>query len=254
MSIRSKKEIQRELLVPYPKISERKFLKKIRDGFQLDSLIDEKESDFQNIMKLRFWIYSNLDENGNLLPESNSDLAEIENILGKEKFSIDGYSGLTKIFLQALGYTVRKIKLQNPGSFSKKGAFTHFFYEVYLYDLKKWFFVDKDYDIIITKDDMPLNAVELQLAFINEEELEVLNPWKKIACEDYLELVGPYLYYFSTDLNKKYHFITRFFGSKSKMVLVPQYEDFPLPKNNLPKNRSSIITSTISDFYPALDN
>ncbi|MCH4822242.1 hypothetical protein ML462_03565 [Gramella lutea] len=254
MSIRSKKEIQRELLVPYPNNLENKLLQKVRQEFQLDSIIDQKESDFRNILNLRFWIYSNLDKNGNTFAESEKHPKYLADITKKENFHISEYSSLSKLFLQALGYTARKVKLQNPGSFSKKDSFTHFLYEVYLNDLKKWFFIDQQYDIIITKDGIPLNAVELQLAFINEEELEVINPLKKTSSEEYLELVGPYLYYFSTDLNGKYNFITRFLRSKTKLILVPQYEDFPLPKNNLPKSRSSIITSTISDFYPALDN
>ncbi len=252
MSIRIKQE-NIVLNVPTPKKSTRKYLKKIRKKFQLKSLIDPKKSDFQNIMNLRFWIYSNLDHDLKDLPGKNKKLSKLERLAKKGNIEIDEFSVFSKTVLLALGYTVRDVRLHNAGS-SKERISTHNLFEVYLRDLNKWFFIDRKFDIIIKKDGIPLNAVELQEAFLNEEELKVLNPLNKINCEDYLEFIGPFLYYFSTDLNTKHNFITRLFGSKTRLILVPQYQDFPISANAYAKSRSGVLTNSISEFYPVLNN
>ena len=251
MSISLKKDKPLENLVPYPfYYSEHKLLQEIKRTHSLESFFDPEKSDFHNIMNLRFWIYSNWPPINSSFPEKNKELSSFKKAAGIAKSSNPEYSWLTKACLKALGFIVRDIKIHNPEVSSQKQNSKHFLFEVYLEDIGKWFFIDQEFDIIICKEGIPLNAMELQQAFFNEEELEIMNPLKKIECEDYLEYIGSYLNTFSTPLNKvNQSFWDGILRSKKHLLLLPEEQETTrsLQKLNRKKN---IITKSISEFYP----
>ena len=115
--------------------------------------------------------------------------------------------------------------------------------------------MDPCFDIMIKKNGIPLNAVELLQALISGKELEVVNPSNEITCEEYLEKIGPFLFYFSTDLNTEISGIwKRIYGSKDKLTLVPiDEEKSKFFLKNIDK-RKNITTNSIADFYPEINN
>lgn len=162
------------------------------------------------------------------------------------------YSLILKACLRSLGFTVRTLFLE-PGDHAEDGQRKkHVLFEAYLGDRKKWFLIDPIFDIVVQQNEVPLNAVEFQLALAHEEELEIGNPLKLLSSVEYLEWIGPYLFYFTTSLNKGGgNICSRILGSKKKLTLVPVgIKPFGKFQKSL-KKRNRLITHSMADFYVA---
>ena len=253
MSIRFKKEKQLDLQIQYSRKSDDALLKKLREIYDLDSLIDNDKSDFENIINVQSWVYSRWEHDSENIARKNDVFYILEQAAKGKRFRCAEYSTVGKACLQALGFTVRELWLRSRDEELIKRNASHVMNEIYLEDLKKWFFMDPCFDIMIKKNGIPLNAVELLQALIKGKELEVINPSNEITCEEYLEKIGPFLFYFSTNLNKEKSGIwKRIYGSKEQLTLVPiEEETSTFFQKNINK-RNSITTNSIADFYPEI--
>lgn len=126
--------------------------------------------------------------------------------------------------------------------------------EVYLKDLKKWAFIDPQFDVIVTGKGVPLNAVELQHHIANDMQFELSSPNNVITKEDYIEWIGPYLFYFQTSLNKgSVSIADRIIGTKKQLTLVPKGYEEPKYFQRLFRINTSYFTHSVNDFYPTID-
>lgn len=253
MCIRFTKEKQLDLQIQYSSRSNEVLLKKLRNSYELDKLIDEEKSDYENIINVQSWVYSRWDHDSENIAKKNDVFYILEQAAKGKRFRCAEYSTVSKACLQALGFTVRELWLRSRDEELVKRNSCHVMNEIYLKDLKKWFFMDPCFDIMIKKNGIPLNAVELLQSLLNGEELEVINPSNEITCEEYLEKIGPFLFYFSTSLNKeKSGILDLINGSRDELILVPvQEETSAFFKKNINK-RNSITTNSIADFYPEI--
>jgi hypothetical protein len=243
MRIAYLQEEELNLHISYPDGSQELNLKKFREKYKLDTLIFSGKSDFQHILNLRSWIHSRA--------ENSKDDFE-----GEECFTNAGTYVPSKnckfLFtcLESLGFIVRTNWLIPKDINEETSASCYKLKEVYLPDLKKWFFIDPEVGIIITKDEIPLNAVELQEAMQEEEEIEVLNPSEKMNSEEYLEKIGPYLYIFSISLNLgSISCLDRLAGTKKKLSLIPMGADLPQYFQEHKRKRTHIFTNSVKDLY-----
>ena len=253
MSIRFKKEKQLDLQIHYSGKSNEALLKKLRETYNLEGLIDKEKSDFENIINVQTWVYSRWDHDSENIARKNEVFYILEQASKGKRFRCAEYSTVGKACLQSLGFTVRELWLRSRDEELVKRKASHVMNEIYLEDLKKWFFMDPCFDIMIKHNGIPLNAVELLQALIDGKELEVINPTNEITCEEYLERIGPFLFYFSTDLtSKKSRFWDRINGLKDHVTLVPiEEENSSFFQKNIDK-RNNITTNSIADFYPEL--
>ena len=253
MKISYKLEKQLDLRIRYNDKSNEAQLKTLKETNRLETLIDQKNPDFQNIMEVRSWVSLKWEQDAKIFNKSNN----IRTIFNKSEKG-PGNRGLEYILmikscLRSLGFTIRTLFIESKdGEELKKGA-KHVLLEAYLRDKKKWFLIDPKFDIIIKKNGVPLNAIEFQQALVNEEELDVINPSGRINSEDYLEWVGPYLFFFTISLNKgAVNICDGIYGNKKRLTLVPINEEPPLDFKNSMRIRTSLITHSIADFYPEL--
>jgi hypothetical protein len=122
--------------------------------------------------------------------------------------------------------------------------------EVFIPDLNKWIFIDPQYDIMVTENGLPLNAVEVQKAIANNDSIEIINPNQVIGKEEYIEWIGPYLYYFYTSLNKgKVSVWDRIVGNKRQLTLVPEGKDEPKYFQRIFRLNTMYFTNSTKDFY-----
>lgn len=248
MSISFKQEKQLGLQIEYSGNSNTPYLKELRDTYNLESFINMENSDYDNVMSLRAWVYSRWNHQKDAISEKKDALYILKQAEKGERFSCKEYTKVLIACLKSIGFTVRTVHLQ-----SESRAKAHVIYEVYLPDLNKWFFIDPQFDIMVKEDGIPINAVELRQAIIEGNEIEIINPHTVLDSEEYLEWIGHYLFYFITDLNrgpvKCWDIIKR---NKKHLTLVPLEEKSPEYLNWPMSIRTSFVTNSVADFYPEI--
>lgn len=252
MNISYIKEKQLDLQIRYPDKSIEASLKRLKENNRLEDLLDEHNCDFQNIMKVKCWVSSKWENDCKLFKAQAEKRPFPERSKTQDDHRGIEYSLILKACLRSLGFTVRTLFLE-PGDLEEdEQRKKHVLLEAYLSDRKKWFFIDPNFDIVVQQNEVPLNAVEFQQALVHEEELEIGNPLKLLSSVEYLEWIGPYLFYFTTSLNKGGgNICSRIMGSKKKLTLVPVgIKPFGKFQKSL-KKRNRLITHSIGDFYMA---
>lgn len=247
--LKEKSQLCPQLQLQYRDKSRHPDLQKLRRIYKLDELIDLERSCFTNIMEIQSWVHD-LWEHDPMGKCSKNDVLFILSEARKGKrFNCSAYCLVTKACLQALGYTVRRTTLKSTDSPSDRSR--HVVLEVYLEDLKKWFFIDPCYDIMVTKDGRPLNIAELRQSMHDGDELEVLNPTQELSCTEYLEKIGPFLNYFSTPGRVNLQgFWKHFHLNNPHLVMIPENDPaFDLMYTGTRKN---FITRSLAEFYPVL--
>lgn len=149
-------------------------------------------------MKIQSWIQSRWEHNGNNISEHNDPLYILKKTEKGREFRFVEYSIVSSQCQASIGFKVRDLGLMTKDISEVKSHGGHAANEIYLKDLKKWFFIDPQYDLIATFQGVPLNAVELQNCIANNKGFTLINPNKTITKQEYIKWIGPYLYYFVT--------------------------------------------------------
>ncbi|TRO64527.1 transglutaminase domain-containing protein [Christiangramia sabulilitoris] len=253
MSISFKEEKKLASPIRYSGNYKEKNLQKLLNDYKLEQIIDSESSDFENIISIQSWVHGRWEHAKNSPARKKDALYILEQAEKGKRFSCAEYSIVEKACLQALGFMVREIHLKPSDPELLKRNASHLLNEVYLKDLKKWFFIDPCFDIIIKKDGIPLHAVELLDAMIKGDELEVINPTGEITCSEYLEKIGPFLCYFSTSMNQKASgTLERIYKTEEELTYVPLCELAPGNSPRILEKRNRVITRAIEDLYPEL--
>ena len=253
LSIEFNSEPQLEVAIPYQDFSTEEDLIQLRQQYQLDTLISKGKSDFENVMNVQTWVHSRWKHDGDNVAEKTDPIYILEQAEKGEQFRCVEYSIVTSACLKSLGYIVRGLWLKTRDVDVVNYGAGHAVNEVYLHDKKKWFFMDPQFDIMVAKDGLPLNAVEFQKAIVNQEEVTVFNPSKEISDEDYKQWIGPYLFYFTTSLNNGPISVwDRIAGNKRQITLVPVGHQPPTYFQRLFRIKTNLKTNSSRDFYPTL--
>ncbi|MCZ8023687.1 MAG: transglutaminase-like domain-containing protein [Cytophagales bacterium] len=227
---------------------------KLRNSYHLDSLIKSADNDFEKILIIQSWVQSRWAHDGNSSPEKNDALFILQEAEKGKKFRCVEYSLVTRECLQSLGFKIRSIGLMTRDVNEVNYGAGHVANEVYLKDLKKWAFIDPQFDVIVAENGIPLNAVELQYHIANNIPFEVSSPNNVITKEGYIEWIGPYLFYFQTSLNKgSLSILDRIIGTKKQLTLVPKGNEEPKYFQRLFRINNSYFTNSVGDFYPIIE-
>jgi len=228
-------------------------LVKLRKTYHLDSLVKTAKNDFEKILVIQSWVQSRWKHDSDSSPEKNDALFILQEAEKGKRFRCVEYSLVTRECLQSLGFKVRSLGLMTKDINEVNYGAGHVANEVYLNDLNKWAFIDPQYDVIATKNSVPLNAVELQFNIANDIPFELSSPNNVITKEDYIEWIGPYLFYFQISLNKGGVSIwDRIIGTKKQLTLVPKGSEEPKYFQRLFRINNSYFTNSIGDFYPII--
>lgn len=233
--------------------SNRDYYIRLRTEYKLDSLVKEHTTDFEKVTKIQSWVQSRWEHDGENIPEQNDALFILKEAEKGKQFRCVEYSIVAGQCLASLGFKVRSLGLMTKDISEVKSGGGHVVNEVYRQDLKKWVFIDPQYDLITTYNDVPLNAVELQNCIANDLDFEILNPNQTITKEEYEKWIGPYLYYFSTTIKGEPIGIwDRIIGNKKQLTLYPKGAERPKYFQNLIRINNSHYTSSVGDFYPQI--
>lgn len=229
-------------------------LMKLRNTYHLDSLVKQADNDFEKILVIQSWVQSRWQHDGDLTPEKNDALYILQEAEKGKRFRCVEYSLVARECLRSLGFKVRSIGLMTRDINEVNYGAGHVANEVYLTDLQKWVFIDPQFDVIVTKNGVPLNAVELQYHIANNIPFELSSPNNVISKEEYVKWIGPYLFYFQTSLNKGSVSIwDRITGTKKQLTLVPKNHEEPKYFQRLFRINNSYFTNSIGDFYPKIE-
>lgn len=230
-------------------------LKVLRQEFKLDSLVKNCKTDFEKLTVIQSWVQSRWKHNGENVPAKSDALFILREAEKGQQFRCVEYSIVASQCLQSLGFIVRGLGLMAKDINNVKSGGGHVANEVYLKDLKKWVFIDPQYDIITTYNGNPLNAIELQRCLSNNLSYDIINPNKTISKEEYQKWIGPYLYYFMTSLKgERIGIWDRIVGNKKQLTLYPIGAVKPKYFQNLIRLNNSYYTNSTTDFYPEISN
>ena len=235
----------------YPDKSDRADLVTLRKTYQLDTLIQNCNSDFEKVKRVQSWVQSRWEHDGDNRPARSSALYILQEAEKGQRFRCVEYSLVANQCLSSLGFRVRNLGLMTKDVSNVRYGAGHSVNEVYIPDLKKWVLIDPQFDAMSMQNGIPLNAVELQNAIANDEDFTLINPNKTISKDDYQKWIGPYLYYFKISLNKGSVGIwDRIIGNKKQLTLVPVGAENPKVFQRLFRITTSYFTHSTGDFYP----
>lgn len=236
--------------IEYKKYSDEPDLIKLRTDFKLYTIVEKAKSDFEKVLLIQSWVNSRWKHDGNNTPEKNDAYYILEQAEKGERFRCTEYSLVASESLKSLGFKVRSIGLMTKDIDEVNSGGGHAVNEVFIPDLNKWIFIDPQYDIVVTENGSPLNAVELQKAIANKEPIQIINPNEVIGKEEYIEWIGPYLYYFYTSLNKgKVSVWDRIVGNKKQLTLVPEGKKEPKYFQRIFRLNNMYFKNSTKDFY-----
>jgi len=228
------------------------YLTTLREKYKLGKLCARAHTYFDKVLTISGWVNRLWKHNGSNEPKKSDALSILEEVEQGAEFQCVEYGIVTAACLKALGLPARVLALKTKDVATRPSGAGHVVMEVYLNDLQKWIMVDPQFDAIVLKDCIPLNAVEIQAAATNGEKLTILTSNPDTPVEYYISWVYPYLYYFDTpfdnreDIKKdERHKV----NGKTNLMLVPTGAPEPVIFQNRIKINWCEYTRSITDFY-----
>ncbi|QCK16697.1 transglutaminase-like domain-containing protein [Mangrovivirga cuniculi] len=247
--------LQNSFDLRYEDISGREDLVLLREKFRLEQIVDSIDDQFNQVLAIQSWVQSQWEHDGNNVPDKFDAVYILEEAQKGERFRCVEYSLVARECLSALGFKIRTLGLMTKDISEVKSGGGHVANEVYLEDLNKWMFIDPQFDVIAVQGGVPLNAVELQRAIAHNERFEIINPNNTISKADYVQWIGPYLYYFYVTINgQRISVWDRIVGNKKQLTLLSKDANEPEYFQKIFKINNSYYTNSLSDFYPKIDS
>ena len=242
----------RDYGLKYSDLSDRADLVELRTTYELDSLVKDCSSEFEKVVKIQSWVQSRWEHDGE--PEKRNALYILKEAEKGRQFRCVEYSLVAGQCLSSLGFRVRNVGLMTKDISEVKSGGGHAVNEVYLEDLKKWVFIDPQFDVITVQDSIPLNAVELQSAIANNDPFEIINPNQTTTKEEYIKWIGPYLYYFYVAINgQRVSVWDRIVGNKRQLTLLSTSAKRPRYFQGIFRINNTYFTNSLPDFYPVIE-
>ena len=186
----------------YEQNENNKYLKLLRSKFPIDSIVKDAQTDMDKTLKILNWVYCQWQHDGNNQPRRNDAISILEKAQKGKNFRCVEYGIVVAACSNAIGLKARVLGLKTKDVETTQFGAGHVVTEVFLNDLKKWVFVDGQYDAMPVLNDIPLNAVEFQKAIVeNYDQLVILS--SKITKEQYTDWIYRYLHYFDISFDNR---------------------------------------------------
>jgi hypothetical protein len=238
----------------YKDLSKESNLTKLRNEYKLDTLILDCKTEFEKVIKVQSWVQSRWKHDGDNRPEKDDALYILKEAEKGKRFRCVEYGIVTKQCLASLGLNIRTLGLMTKDISDVKSGAGHVVNEVYLKDLKKWIFIDPQWDVITTFDSIPQSAIELQNCISNNKNFEIINPNKTTTKEEYKKWIGPYLYFFTISINnQKVGIWDRIIGNKKQLTLLPIGATEPKYFQKIMRINTTYYTNSTKEFYPTIN-
>ncbi len=199
------------------------YLAGLKAAYPLD-FIEDSMSDAEVVLSVLNWTNSRWNHSGNNSPSKNDAITILNEANTGQQFPCFAYAIVLRDQLSALGYQARTVYLKTKDAENSTRPPGHVATEVYLDDLQKWVFIDGQFNVMPTLNNVPLNAIEFQDAISNNYDQFVLRSLsaRKTSKKSYVDFVYDYLYYFDTSLDNRYEREERqLIDGKRSIMLVP---------------------------------
>lgn len=239
----------------YSDTLDNKYLRELRQGYKLDSLTDNSDSEFEKIKIILDWANRQWEHNGSNNPSNPDALTILKEAQSGNKFRCVEYGIVTSSALNSIGINARVLGLKTRDVERVKLGAGHVVSEVYSTVLNKWIFIDPQFNVIPTLNGEPLNAVEFQKAILNDRDnLKLVNLKGEVAAEvseNYTNWVAKYLFYFDVLFDQRIGNEPRYksINGMTKITLVPIGEKEPKVFQRHNKIDYSFYTNSLNDFY-----
>ena len=206
----------------YEQNENNEYLKLLRSKYPIDSLIKEAQTDMDKTLKILNWVHSQWQHDGNNEPQKYDAISILEEAKEGKNFRCVEYGIVAAACLNAIGLKSRMLALKTKDVEITEYGAGHVATEVFLNDLKKWVFIDGQFDAMPVLDGVPLNAVEFQKAIVeNFDQLEIKTS-SGIQKNIYTNWIYPYLYYFDVKFDNREGVSNQHsIDGKSSLMLVP---------------------------------
>jgi hypothetical protein len=231
------------------------YLRELRQVYKLDSLSDRTKNEFEKIKAILDWASRQWEHNGFNNPSNPDALTILKEAHSGKKFRCVEYGIVASSALNSIGIPARVIGLKTRDVEKVRHGAGHVAAEVYSTELKKWIFIDPQFNVIPVLDDVPLNAIEFQNAIVNNKgKLKIINLQGEVSSErssSYIDWIAKYLFYFDTLFDQKLGNEPNYLriNGMVKITLVPIGEKEPKVFQRSSKINYSYYSHSLNDFY-----
>lgn len=239
------------------------YWQKLDAQYNITQLVALCKNDEEKALKIMHWVSSLWKHNGYNEPIKSDPLFILDQVINhQQNFRCVEYAKVTRGCCIAAQMLCRLIYLMTKDCQTRESCAVHVACELYLPELKKWAFIDPQYDIMPTLYGKPLNAVEFLYALHHHKDEIVLKSLnsrfdeshpeqaqlRAQAYAEYFEFIEQYLYYLSTPVN--------FYDSyrvAQQIMLVPENAVNPvILQNTIPLSDDMTYIQDLAQFYPVL--
>ena len=233
------------------------YLQEFANKYQLDALVADHSNDLDKIKALLHWTHQQWKHNGSNRPTKSDAISIVEEAKTGKQFRCVEYGFVSAAALNSVGLPARTLGLKTQDVEVVKYGAGHVAAEVYSPTLKKWIFVDGQFDVIPMLNDTPLNAAELYQAIQTKSPgLKLVRMGEPIPAKEqkaYLEFVGKYLFYLDVKFDNRYGSAAdpKFtYQNKTIAMLVPLHAKQPTIFQRS-GTIEAVYTNSLGDFYQA---
>ena len=228
----------------------------LRQLYPLKAYTSKDHTDTEKILSILNWTHLQWKHDGSNSPKGTDAISILAEVRDGGRFPCFAYAIVLRDQLIANGYKARVLYLKTKDAETRQGSPGHVVTEVYVNDLKKWAFVDGQFNVMPMLEGKPLNAVEFQQALSSRFDEVVMASRQEVSKNGYTDFVYDYLYYFDTALDQRRlpanEKIT--VDNKRSVMLVPEGAK-GLTKINFWNSTVDycVYTWSLNDFYAVPD-
>ncbi len=175
---------------------------RMREEYALAQIVSGRPSQLEAVLALAGWVNGLWSHSGSNTPSDSHPFTILEEARAGARFRCVEYTTIMVAAAQSLDIPARSVGLKTKRAAGARSGAGHIVAEVWLSDLEKWVMVDPQQAYIPTLDGLPISAVELQQALVEQPWsvaiLSLSGPVSRAAAFRYLTWVAPYLYHFDT--------------------------------------------------------
>jgi hypothetical protein len=247
-------DINPEIEFVYPDTTGNEFLRRLRNEYNLLTLINNCSSGVEKAKVLTHWTSTRWRHASSNRASKNDALTILDEARQGRRFRCVEYSVVLCAALNSVGLKSRVLALKVKDVETRQYGAGHVVVETYLPDLGKWIMADGQFNAIPTRDNVPLNAVELQKVLSSGESFRLVDQGGTLtpkAQKRYQEFINEYLYYFDVAFDNRTDYGNERLNVKGKvkLMLVPigakQPEVFELSN----KIDYCLYSNSLADFY-----
>ena len=235
--------------VQYSDTVNNKYLSDLKERYHLDEIVKNCKNQSEVALTICHWVHTRWKHNGGNTPDKSDAISILEEAKQGKLFRCVEYGITITGALNALGIKSRTVGLKMKGVDTIAVGAGHVVAEAYLSDIKKWVYLDGQYDVMPVLRGVPLNGVELQQAIYNDEkELLFESISKKITKQEYLGWITPYLYFFDIETDNRESYGLEKRRQREGLMLTPLDEKCPsIFQRTMPMNY--VCTHSMKAFY-----